>query len=511
MRIMRNGFFVLACLATVFAFLYVEENWRGKRAWENYKREWEAKGEKFDLASFVPPPVPDDENFAMTPFLAPLFDLNPRPLEPGQSVWRDTNAANRSMFFFKELKEPKSQRDPREPKSESDPAKGEMTDLAAWVEAQNKKGESPASAKPTLNRTEAAAEVLRILERYRPVLDELQTASRRPYARFNVHYSDKDQNPAAILLPHLAVVKRTGSIFQLRASAELALGRTDEAWADVKTALTIADSVKGEPFLISELVRIAVLQATLTRPVWEGLAAHQWSDAQLAELEQRLGGIDMLEEYGHSIRGERGLENDGLDYLRAHRKELSNLDENPTPISWLIPGGWFYQNEIVMSRMHQEINLPEVDAAKHRVYVNLPSGREDDLMNKELFSGFPPYKIFARLLFPAVAKARMKSAYAQTVVDEAMVACALERYRLAHGEFPQTLEVLTPQFIGKIPNDVFTGGPLKYQRNGDGRFLLYSVGWNEKDDGGQVVRHKGESGAVELMQGDWVWPQYPAK
>jgi len=92
----------------------------------------------------------------------------------------------------------------------------------------------------------------------------------------------------------------------LRASAELALGRTDEAWADVKTALTIADSVKGEPFLISELVRIAVLQATLTRPVWEGLAAHQWSDAQLAELEQRLGGINMLEEYGHSIRGERG-------------------------------------------------------------------------------------------------------------------------------------------------------------------------------------------------------------
>src|SRR6266404_377474 len=103
MRIFRKGLFVIACLATVIAFLYVEENWRGKRAWENYQREWEAKGEKFDLASFVPPPVPDDENFAMTPFLAPLYDLNPRPLQEGQSVWRDTNAANRSMFFFKEL------------------------------------------------------------------------------------------------------------------------------------------------------------------------------------------------------------------------------------------------------------------------------------------------------------------------------------------------------------------------------------------------------------------------
>lgn len=498
-RLLRKGLFVLACLATLIAFLYVEENWRGKRAWENYKREWEAKGEKFDLASYEPPPVPDEENFAMTPFLAPLFDLNPRPLQPGQSLWRDSNAVERVQNFAKELKEPKSG---------ADWNKGELTDLSAWVSAQHKKGEPE---KPALNRTAAATEVLRILEQYRPVMDELQTASQRPYARFNVHYSDKDQNPVEILLPHLGFVKVSARIFHLRASAELALGRTDQACADVKTALYLAGSIKGEPFLVSELVRIAILQLTLQRPVWDGLAGHQWSDAQLAEFQQRLGGIDLLAEYGHAIRGERGLEIDGLDYMRTHRKELNNLDGNTTLISWLVPGGFFYQNELVMSRMHQEINLPEVDAAKHRVYVNLPSGSEDDLMNKELSAGFPPYTMFVRILFPALAKARMKSAYAQTLVDEAMVACALERYRLAHGEFPQSLDALTPQFIQKIPNDIFTGGPLKYQRAGDGRFMLYSVGWNGTDDGGIVARHKGESGTVDLDQGDWVWPQYPAK
>ena len=259
--------------------------------------------------------------------------------------------------FAKDLKEPKNPtRDVKEPRSEGEPAKGELTDLAAWVSAQNKKGEPE---KPALNRTEAATEVLRMLEQYRPVMDELQTASQRPYARFNVHYSDKDQNPAAILLPHLAFVKVSARIFNLRASAGLALGRTDQAFTDAKTALYLAGSIKGEPFLISELVRIAILQMTLQRPVWEGLAGHQWSDAQLAEFQQRLGSIDMLAEYGHAIRGERGLEIDGLDYMRTHRKELNNLDENPTPIGWLTPDGFFYQNELVMSRMHQEINLPE--------------------------------------------------------------------------------------------------------------------------------------------------------
>ena len=34
-------------------------------------------------------------------------------------------------------------------------------------------------------------------------------------------------------------------------------------------------------------------------------------------------------------------------------------------------------------------------------------------------------------------------------------------------------------------------------------------GWNEKDDGGQVVQPKAEETASEVSEGDWVW-QYPA-
>jgi len=39
--------------------------------------------------------------------------------------------------------------------------------------------------------------------------------------------------------------------------------------------------------------------------------------------------------------------------------------------------------------------------------------------------------------------------------------------------------------------------------------IPYSVGWNEKDDGGQVVQRKAEETASEVTEGDWVW-QYPA-
>src|ERR1035441_2608767 len=68
--LLRWGVIGLAVLATLTAVLVTEENWRGKRAWEKYKREAEARGERFDLASAVPPTVPDDQNFFAATIIA---------------------------------------------------------------------------------------------------------------------------------------------------------------------------------------------------------------------------------------------------------------------------------------------------------------------------------------------------------------------------------------------------------------------------------------------------------
>jgi hypothetical protein len=85
------------------------------------------------------------------------------------------------------------------------------------------------------------------------------------------------------------------------------------------------------------------------------------------------------------------------------------------------------------------------------------------------------------------------------MANEGAVACALERYRLTHGEYPETLTALMPQFIDKLPHDLIGGEPLKYQRTDVNQFLLYSVGWNEMDDGGVPGKN--------IAEGDWVWGQ----
>jgi len=63
------------------------------------------------------------------------------------------------------------------------------------------------------------------------------------------------------------------------------------------------------------------------------------------------------------------------------------------------------------------------------------------------------------------------------------------------------LAKLVPEFIARVPHDIISGEPLKYVRTGDGRYLLYSIGWNEKDEQGASRRRR----TLLENEGDWVW------
>ena len=106
------------------------------------------------------------------------------------------------------------------------------------------------------------------------------------------------------------------------------------------------------------------------------------------------------------------------------------------------------------------------------------------------------------------------TAVAQTAVEQAAIACTLERYRLANGQFPDTLDALVPRFISELPHDVLTGEPYKYRRTADGQFVLDSAGWSEKDHGGAPGNEdffgKIVKTLLEAKESDWVW-QYPSR
>jgi Tfp pilus assembly protein PilE len=171
----------------------------------------------------------------------------------------------------------------------------------------------------------------------------------------------------------------------------------------------------------------------------------------------------------------------------------------------LVPAGWFDQNKLSLCRVHERY-LQALAAAKAQGIVPLDNMRELDAQFEKWRRR--PYDMLTGFLMPAMGRAVARFARVQSWADLAQVACALERYRLANGQFPETLEALAPKFIAKLPHDVINGQPLKYQRTDDGQFVLYSVGSNETDDGGTVALTK--NGNLDQNKGDWVW-RYPAK
>jgi hypothetical protein len=100
---------------------------------------------------------------------------------------------------------------------------------------------------------------------------------------------------------------------------------------------------------------------------------------------------------------------------------------------------------------------------------------------------------------------------AETAKQMTITAIALKRYQLKHGNYPPDLDSLVPEFILKVPLDPMNGQPLCYRRNADGTFLLYSVGENGEDDGGDPSLSPNVESSYFYWQNsralDWVWPQ----
>jgi hypothetical protein len=466
----------VVAIATLTGLFYAVENWRGAHALNVYKEQCRANGERFDWQSVVPPPVPDERNLAMTPLLKPLLDYE---RINGRVEWRSSGDEAKEFKMF--------EKGPRM----SGPDSAKLIDLTGWANffSGENAGQQP------------AGQVLAGMKRFEPQFKELQQAiGSRPESRWPVRY---DENFAA-LLPHLAVVKDIVIACAVRTAAHLELGRTNEAFDDVKIALALTESIKSDPLLLTHVVRVAMITFTV-QAIREGLARDRWSNEQLLYFQDGFAKMNLFPEYQRCMRGERGFSLEAVEMTRE-RHLGPEFWVGPgsavppwakRPVLRFAPRGWFFQNELGILKFHQEYSLAAVDEDARRVNHAHLADAERALTNS---SG--PYNVLVQMLVPAVSSALSKSARGQTTLAEASIACALERYRHAHKQYPEKLDQLSSQFLNQIPHDVIDGNPMRYRRESERSYVLYSVGWNGIDDGG-IVAAKGKS----KDEGDWVWRQ----
>jgi hypothetical protein len=449
----RRAVLVIVAIITLVTLFYVVENWRGRRAWEKYKAELTSQGERLNLSDYAVASVPADQNFAETPVL--------RAIAYKSSM--DTNV------------------------------------LARFESVHGVQSFSPIGTNQV--RKENAKEILNAFKEIEPELAELRAAAKRPYAQFT------NNNTNAFLGdgPSFIALRAITQLSTLHASAELASGRSDVALADIAVVHRVADSLTGQSTLVMAMIRVAILGLTL-QPFAEGLSAGAWSDQELMALQKHFESIELLTGFDAAMRG--GERNGGTRLMQdLPRQELADMLAGDTQntkdyffklaLRWC-PRGWLFQNAVNYSRVMQK-SFEGYDVRAQRVFPEKCDAALTFL--DEQLQGLTPFKYLAAVGVPNIKQAAQAMAHQQTLMHGAALACALERYRRAHGEYPETLAALVPRFIAKLPSDIMTGEALKYQRADKDQFHLYSVGWNLKDDGGTRTSDR--------VAGDWVWP--PAK
>jgi hypothetical protein len=518
----------LVFVATPLLLFHAIENARGALVWRQTRASLKARGECLELACIIPAPVRDEENFFATPFWGHFHYTRTTDASGRNSTlqWADTNWSE----FTRELSLPNVPTPKNRLGVQPEKTPEGRTDLAAWATAFR------TSTSNALHRAargsyvqwfaypipetpgNPATDVLQALTKLDPILAEFEAASDRPHNRYPYHYED---GLSTLLMPLNAMKSATRSV-ALRSTARLAQGQTVEAAADVVLAFRLGDSLRDDPYHISQLVRYSC-DAIALHALWEGLIDHRWSDAQLARFQDILTRRDYAPGLVRAIECERNIACYELERILADRfgrlHQLDALGGNPSlseaeeisyAISFLMPDGWFRQNQAQLMLGYQSL-LDSARAAMKpatRTEALKEAQTLDEVADRFLLEASAhttPRNFLVRRHLPSLGKSSQRAHRTITLARLGAVACALERHHLAHGRYPESLLDLGPTTLKALPDDWMSGQPFHYRRTEDGRFELWSVGPDGKDDGG-IYRTRNRKNNSISEDRDWPWP-----
>lgn len=439
----------LAVLIIAGSCFYAVIGHRGLRAWEDARRELAARGESADWKDFIPLPVPDDQNFFEAPMMTEWFVRSPTNDSPATLSSRMRNPETTSTNPITALA---------------------ASNYVAWCAT------------------------------FEPEFDQIRTALKRPSARMDGNYDSPLKQP----MPNFLAYRVAAQTLSHRVQCLLRLGDSEKALAD----LTLLDDLnrtlapKDRPLtLLAGMIHVAIA-GLYVETVKFGINSNAWHETELASLQKQLSEINLLRALANCLRAERADQCHTIETLAVDdlKRSLLGNTKSASDFVWhFFPRGWTYKNMAVIATVYQGY-IESFDLRSNTVSpFKLQTAA---FQQRESFGDTRPWNYIAAICIPDFLKAPQVMARNQTLVNQAEIVCALERYHLANGSYPDKLAELTPKFIEKIPQDIIGGKPLVYSRIKDS-FKLYSVGWNESDDGGITVFK--DDGTEDRDKGDWVW------
>lgn len=437
---------LLLVVAPMVAF-YTMENHRGAKAWADFEASMTELGYSLNIEEIWPPQLPDEENFWK---------------QPEMLAWQNS-ASPPSLYKTPGIESPKS-------RYQSGPRFGAPQDFRNILTKSPKDNEA------------CAADFLRLIQHWESDMTRCEDLARqfkgwKPLQRFG-EIPEYDES--------LSIKRDLSKLFTERAKARSQLGDGVGSFEDCETVFRL--SRVDPPTSILEAMLRGAFESYALGAIWEGLHSRCWSDHQLQKLDSLCAETQLLKVIETATQFEAALI---ADYRQTWRQDRSQFATHlatcwPQTDHWLnignrhclqfAPIGWA---DVIAARgaeTYRDFGLRGPDGWSRYHPKRLRA------LDAELMLQIEAKPVDHCICFPGLRESFGESFMRSGVMlTQARIAIALERYRLANGEFPTKLSQLSP--LTFEPIDFFAQDEMRYELNESG-FKLWSIGDDLVDDGG---------------------------
>ncbi len=368
-------------------------------------------------------------------------------------------------------------------------------------------------------------ELVAFVEKHQDSIDKVRLASKMP--RLGFYYGDpqdhqkinrigaitplpEEENPEAIMVPLAHLTHMRWLVNLLIADTHRALLAEDGAVATANLLATIRLSDHCQdtlPCLTADLIRVGIIDEAV-QLLCESLAKHHdlFSNEQLVQLAHHLSSLG--ERIEVRISSERLLFKDIVQRVFTDDGDGGGIltDEGVEYIGALsgLPSWLHIEQDNPLASMETVGPLASLTLADRRETVEMYEALFNDLesrfqqplwnykgfdfeseLKRRAHTTIDPHRYYylITLLIPAADFAHAIPEYSTQRRDASLAAIALTLHKRNRGDWPTSLDELTPELLPAVPPDRFDGNALRFRLD-EGHPVLYSVGPDRKDDGG---------------------------
>lgn len=299
-----------------------------------------------------------------------------------------------------------------------------------------------------------------------------EAASVAGQVRYPVDYS---LGLSAPLFDHFQGNRQVARFLVLDAYLGAHEGKHARILDDIKSIDALSDTLSSGPFLITSFVRLAIYAVGISE-IEKWLAYCDWSDAELASLQEAILSAQFEQEIARCLIGERAS---GL--TQCNKFILGPFRES------VLTEYLRVQEEAIDSFSHPWPEPLERQAALTARLNGLQKQPLSSLRYHMVTSSGPAIEQAGNAVARAVAKQRC-----------ICLLIAAQRFRLQQGRLPHSLGEIERSQLGQgaeLPDlfiDPFDGKPLRFKSDAEG-IVVYSVSENRMDDGGEIQSPTGRN------------------